>query len=306
MPLCKSCCRQDVAGKECKNGKKKTYKMSSEITKLNIITYLVPDVKVEAFQVFTEYLEDVANVRCNLIYETRWQYPTSKRDLFDLGDVDMGFISAPGFLEMLERPNSIELCPVAPVYTHPHGRGRPVIFSDVVVRNELGGDYNEFERLKGHKFTYSHPESTTGYSIMLSELKNHNTDSSFFADTIQSGSHLNSLHLLLTKRADVATIDSRFLTDFFSQHPHYKKELKVMTTLGPMPVNPLVFRKTLPSDVKKTITKALLEMPQNPTWNQKLQNLHIENMISIDSTFFDMERLLQEKVKNIPLVPTYY
>ncbi|XP_052832645.1 uncharacterized protein LOC106874892 isoform X2 [Octopus bimaculoides] len=219
------------------------YKMSSNIERLNIVTYLVPDVAVETFQVFTEYLEDVLHIRCNLIYESRWQYPTKQRDLFAAEDVDMGFISAPGFLEMLERPNSIELCPVAPVFSHPLGRGRPVIFSDVVVRSESG---KEFEHLKGHKFAYSHSDSTTGYYIMLSELKNHNTDSSFFADSIQSGSHFNSLQLLLTKRADVAAIDTRFLDDFFHQHPHYKRELKVMATLGPMPVSPLVFRKTLP------------------------------------------------------------
>lgn len=58
-------------------------------------------------------------------------------------------------------------------------------------------EYKEFHDLKGHKFAYSEPYSMSGAYIVLDELKNQKTNSSFFGDIFQSGKHYLRLFIFL-------------------------------------------------------------------------------------------------------------
>ncbi|CAE1294895.1 unnamed protein product [Acanthosepion pharaonis] len=150
---------------------------------------------------------------------------------------------------------------------------RAMYFSDVIMRSDNGHEYKEFHDLKGHKFAYSEPYSMSGAYIVLDELKNQKTNSSFFGDIFQSGSHLKSIQMVLKKQVDAAAIDSRVLKYFLDRNPRHERELTVLTSLGPMPTYPIVFRKNLPAAMKTSIVKALLAMPKNPKWASKLREL---------------------------------
>lgn len=50
---------------------------------------------------------------------------------------DTAFMCSTGYMGLLERKNSFtELCLAAPVIPHPMAGGRPVYFSDVIIRLE--------------------------------------------------------------------------------------------------------------------------------------------------------------------------
>lgn len=275
---------------------------------IKAVSYLVPDLPVEIFQAFMEYLEETLRITSFLIYESRWRCPPKDRNLFSTGDADIGFMNSSGFLRLLEEENdcNLELCPVGVVHENPMVGNRAVYFSDVIMRSDNGHEYKEFHDLKGHKFAYSEPYSMSGAYIVLDELKNQKTNSSFFGDIFQSGSHLKSIQMVLKKQVDAAAIDSRVLKYFLEKNPHHERELTVLTSLGPMPTYPIVFRKNLPAAMKTSIVKALLAMPKNPKWASKLSELYISNLISIDMSLYNVEKEIHENIKGLTMNPAYY
>ena len=83
------------------------------------------------------------------------------------------------------------------------------------------------------------------FEILLDELRSVFTRkviSNFFLST---GSHLKSIKMILDNKADVAAIDSNVLKFYFQQNPADQDNLSVVTSLGPMPIYPVVFNSRL-------------------------------------------------------------
>ncbi|GAB1608163.1 uncharacterized protein LOC115224559 [Argonauta hians] len=269
---------------------------------MNIITYLVPDIPVETFQIISEYLQQKISTQVQLLYEWRWKGPTPDRDPFKDGNADIGFVSCSSFLSASD---SIELCPVAPVYQHPKSNGEPVIFSEVVVRVDAGFNNDNFDKMKGLRLAFSRPDSSS-YARMLSYLKTNNTDLSFFSDVLQSGSYINSIQMILSGKADVTAVDSRFFQNFLYNHPVYKSKIKVLTSLGPIAPDPIVFRKTLPEKVKTAVVEALRSMPHDEKWKTQMEYLNIVKMANIDVNCLNKQKPYVDLVKDLSHQPVYY
>lgn len=63
----------------------------SGMKKLRFITYLCPDIPVEVFEIFQQYLEEVTGCESYLIYESRSTGPQKdKTDPFTSDEVDIG------------------------------------------------------------------------------------------------------------------------------------------------------------------------------------------------------------------------
>lgn len=72
------------------------------------------------------------------------------------------------------------------------------------------------------------------YSLLLFLLYLHST-----------GSHLKSIKMILDNKADVAAIDSNVLKFYLQQNPRDEENLSTVTSLGPMPIYPIVFNSRL-------------------------------------------------------------
>lgn len=72
------------------------------------------------------------------------------------------------------------------------------------------------------------------YSLLLFLLHLHST-----------GSHLKSIKMILDNKADVAAIDSNVLKFYLQQNPQDEENLSTVTSLGPMPIYPIVFNSRL-------------------------------------------------------------
>jgi ABC-type phosphate/phosphonate transport system substrate-binding protein len=55
--------------------------------------------------------------------------------------------------------------------------------------------------------------------------------------------------MVLDRKADFAAIDSNSLQYYLLEHPEVKKNLKVLTSFGPMPIYPVVFNSRLPGKI---------------------------------------------------------
>ena len=122
----------------------------------------------------------------------------------------------------------------APESTREVSKGDPVYFGDVVVAPN--SDVRDFLDLRGSRFAYNEVSSLSGYRMMIDLVALHDSDISFFSETIASGSHLTSMRLVAEGVADCAIIDSTLLDD----HVEGTDAIRTLVSVGPYPAPPLV------------------------------------------------------------------
>ena len=112
---------------------------------LRIVTWLTPGIPVRFFEQVGKHLADSLGRPTELTCDDRVSGPMpSREDVFAAAGADLGFLCSPSYLWLQrQRPISVSLVPAAPVPDGARAAGRPVYFSEVVVRNE-----NPVTRLK--------------------------------------------------------------------------------------------------------------------------------------------------------------
>jgi phosphonate transport system substrate-binding protein len=233
---------------------------------LRVITYLAPSIPERFFRVIADHLGQRLGSGAELTVEPRWSGPRRQDDPFELCEVDVGFMCAPSLVLLREtKVPCVELVPVAPVFADERAKGRPVYFSDVVVRAD--SDITSFDHLRGRTWAYNDSRSLSGWHSALERLRAIPAGSEFFSSTVASGSHLESLRLVTDDRVDAAAIDSNVLIMERAEHPGHSTRLRVIESWGPFPIQPAVVRASLPGELKERIT-------------EHLQDLHKSGLIS--------------------------
>lgn len=276
--------------------------------KLRLITYLSPGIPIEVFELLLHYLEEVTGLEGYLMTESRWQGPPpDRRDPFTEDDADIGFMSSSAYLRLKQEGNKyLELCSAAPVHPHTKGGNEPVYYSDVVVSGSKKASYTTFVDLKGQTFAFNDPVSLSGSLIVLGNLKKMGYNSNFFGNMLHSGSHLNSIRMILDSKADVAAVDSNVLQYYLKQNPQNSENLSVLTSFGPLPVYPIIFNSRLSMDFKKQISDALLRMHKLPEWRSQMNECNIQNFAETDESLYNLETGLMDVVKGLSLSNVYY
>ncbi|KAJ8311993.1 hypothetical protein KUTeg_009366 [Tegillarca granosa] len=291
----------------CKNLLLNVLKMATN-NKLRLITYLAPGVPMELFETIMYYLEEETGKEGYLITESRWSGPPPERtDPFTADEADIGFMCSSGFLRLLEHKNkNIELCKAGFIPLHSKAQNRSVYFSEVIINSANAEKYKELHDLRGHTFAYNDPMSMSGTLVMLSELKKMGFNATFFGNVFQSGSHLNSIQLVLDQKVSAAAIDSNTMAMFLASHPEYKNNIKVLCSFGPLPMYPIVFNSKLPDELKNQIQTALLKMHTLPEWKARLNRCSIERFTEIDISLYNVEKELKEFVKGQSIASAAY
>lgn len=161
------------------------------------------------------------------------------------GDFQLGFLCG---LPYVEESRQLDLLG-APVMRGARYQGRPIYFSDVVVRAD--SPYQSFSDLRGARWCYNEPGSHSGYNVVRAYLGRNGWDR-FFASAEESGSHLASLDWIRQGRADASAIDTTV--------PESLEGLRVIQTLGPSPIQPAVASLGLAPEVRQALRTALLRV----------------------------------------------
>jgi len=226
---------------------------------LRVITYLAPSIPERFFRVIADHLGELLGNEVELIVEGRRSGPLPGDDPFEHDEADLGFMCAPSLLLLRAVDNpSVELLPVAPVWADERTGGRPVYFSDVVVRADSNID--SFEGLRGRTWTYNDDRSLSGWHSALQRLREVPAGSEFFAKTVASGSHLESLRLVAEGAIDAAAIDSNVLIMERAQYQEHRTRLSVIESWGPFPIQPAVVRASLHYEIKTQIAEHLSDL----------------------------------------------
>ena len=127
----------------------------------------------------------------------------------------------------------------------------PIYFLDVMVREQRA--YRTFDDLRGSTWAYNEPGSQSGYNITRYHLAWIDAPRPFFKQAVEAGSHERAIQLVMEGSVDAAAIDSTVLEIARERDPTIEKHTRVLATLGPSPIPPLVISKQLDAGLRSIV-----------------------------------------------------
>jgi phosphonate transport system substrate-binding protein len=255
--------------------------------RLTFANFLAPAL-FNTYQYITVFIEQYSGIPTRLISAT------SSED-FVSGHVDGGFICGLAYTRLAEQhPQQLEVS-AAPILQGERYQQKPHYFSDMIVRKQ--SNFTSFQDLQGSSWAYNEKASHSGYNIVYHRLLERGYSAAFFGQTIESGSHAQSLHMVLDGQADTAAIDSHVLDFTWRHNPEIADRLRVIDALGPSTIPPVIVAARLDASIKQQIREALLTIHQDPFFAQKLHDGVIERFTSIEDAHYDDVRQMYKQVQ---------
>jgi len=217
--------------------------------------------------------------------------------------VDIGFICGLQYVHMQNRPDCpIELL-VAPVLQGQRYQHKPIYYSDIIVHNE--SPFTSFEDLQDCTWAYNELASHSGYNLVNYSLLVRNKTLHYFGKMIATGSHLQSLQAVLEGKAHASAVDSHLLDVLRQERPEIAAKIRIIDSLGPSTIPPLVVARKLDENLKYQIRKALTSMHEESDTMKELHKgcitcfapIYDEDYNDIRAMFKQTQQVHTHKVK---------
>jgi ABC-type phosphate/phosphonate transport system substrate-binding protein len=196
------------------------------------------------------------------------------------GSVDFAFLCGLPYVRLhRESPAPVEAI-AAPVVQGRRYGGRPIYFSDVIVSRESAAE--SFEDLRGCCWGYNEPDSHSGYLITLFRLFQMGETGSFFGRCVMTGFHQKSIRLVAAGRLDASAVDSQVLSVEMREHPELADRIRVIGTLGPSSIQPLVATRFAPESVRSEVCQIVTGLGRAGGERAGLDQGLIEKFVPVD------------------------
>ncbi len=216
-------------------------------------------------------------------------------ELLDEDRVDVAFLCGLPYTQRQETPGRpLELC-CAPVMAAPRYEGRPVYFTDVVVRAESPA--RTFADLRDRTWAYNDEGSNSGYVMPRDHLLRLGETSGYFKEARRSGSHQRSLLMVLGGDADATGIDSTVLELERARRPELAGRLRVVESIGPCPIPPVVVARRLPETLKARLREVFIGMHDDPTGRAILAEGLMARFVPVRDADYDAIREMVRRAR---------
>ena len=254
------------------------------MTKLVFASFLSPNLE-------PLYRATVAHVGKRLGCETELVTGRSYEQ-FAARELDGGFICGLPYVRLVD----VVVALAAPVVAEARYGGRPVYFSDVVVRSDHPA--RSFTDLRGAAWCYNEPNSHSGYMTVLHHLVRMGETPAFFDRFDPVGFHLTSMKLVAEGAYEASAIDSHVLAVARRSSPDVVRDLKVIDTIGPSSIQPFVAARHVPQDVREAIAEAVTTMHlQEP---DALERGLVDRYVAVSDHDYDDIRAMCAAVSSNP------
>jgi phosphonate transport system substrate-binding protein len=212
-------------------------------------------------------------------------------DQFERGEADLGVICGLPYVWLADRrPPPVEPL-AAPVLSGTRYGGRPVYYSDVIVRRD--SPITCLEDLAGRSWAYNEPASHSGHTVTLYSLVAMGARPGFLGPVLQAGFHQRAIRLVHTGRVDAAAIDSQVLAIELRDHPRLAGGLRVVGAFGPSTIQPVVAASRLPAELKDQVRELLAGLGEDPAARPVLDHGLIDRFTPVgDAAYDDIRAML--------------
>ncbi|HEV2237658.1 MAG TPA: PhnD/SsuA/transferrin family substrate-binding protein, partial [Ktedonobacterales bacterium] len=249
----------------------------SEQTPLRFATYLAPNMR-PVYAAIAAYVGRWVGQPATL---------TARRDFaaFARGAVDAGFICGLPYVQLTRAAEPAIEPLAAPVLQGARYGDRPIYFSDVIVRHDSPA--RRFADLRGCTWAYNDVDSHSGYNITRYTLLCRGETRGFFGRVVAAGYHQRGIRLVASGAVDAAAIDTQVLAIELREHPELREQLRVIETLGPATIQPVVAARHLPAALKDAMRAALVAMGNDPGQRAALDAGYIARFAPIRDADYD-------------------
>jgi phosphonate transport system substrate-binding protein len=172
----------------------------------------------------------------------------------------------------------------APVLAGDRYGGRPVYYSDVIVRHD--SPVTCLGEMRGRSWAYNEPASHSGHAVTLYSLVRMGARPGFFGRAVEAGFHQQAIRLVHAGAVDAAAIDSQVLAVELRDHPELAG-LRVIGAFGPSTIQPVVAASRLPDRLKDEVRQLLAGLGDDPTARPALDHGLIERFRPVDDAAYD-------------------
>lgn len=190
--------------------------------------------------------------------------------------------AAPGLLEPVAAP---VLQPLPWAADRPNFIGRPVYYSDIVVR--AGRPWRALADLRGRSWAYNDPDSHSGYNVTRAALARRGWTGGFFSRVTASGFHQRSVRWVAEGVVDASAIDCQVLAIELRDHPELAAQIEIIEALGPSTIQPVVAAGRLPASLRAELRAALVAVIDEPGAREALAAGFVERLAPVTDADYD-------------------
>ncbi|MCB2176771.1 MAG: PhnD/SsuA/transferrin family substrate-binding protein [Actinomycetales bacterium] len=247
-------------------------------------TYLAPDM-LDVYQAITDRVGEVLECSTELVVET--DYESCRADVDDVC-----FVCSLPYV-MFEREGVDLAIPVAaPVLAGARYGGRPIYYSDVIVRRD--SPVRSFADLRGRSWAYNERLSQSGYGITRYTMVERGLTGGFFGEVVEAGLHEAAIRLVAEGEVDASAIDSQVLEVELRDHPELAARLRVLEALGPSTIQPVAVSRRIDPALRSRIQDALVSMHLDPATGRALARGVIDRFVAVGPQSYDDVRRMVE------------
>lgn len=181
------------------------------------------------------------------------------------GKADMAYMGALAVAMGAERAG---VTPI--VMKAPNGDKAQAVYHSVFVTQKDNNEINSIKDFKGKTIAFVDPDSTSGNLVPTSEImkafpdlhltnEKIHTNGEFFEAVSFSGKHQAGLQAVIKGDVDIVPISDQIMASEFKNGNADENAVKVLHSSAAIPAEAMVVSKTVNEDLKKTLTKFLVE-----------------------------------------------
>lgn len=245
--------------------------------RLRFGTYLAPSV-LTVYEAIADEVGRRLGIPTELVVET--SYESCRRDLNEVC-----FVCSLPYVTFEREGLDLAEPVAAPVIAGERYEGRPIYFSDVIVRRDAS--IERFEDLRGRSWAYNEPLSQSGYGITRYHLVQIGETRGFFGSVIEAGFHQEAIEMVARGEVDGAAIDSQVLDIAFRDDPDLASVFRVLASLGPSTIQPVAVSKRVPPDLREAIRGVLLTLHEDAAMREQLAVGLVERLVPVGADDYD-------------------
>jgi phosphonate transport system substrate-binding protein len=205
--------------------------------------------------------------------------------------VDVAFVCGLPYVE-LSRGGEAPLEPLAaPVLRGERFGGRAIYFSDVIVHR--ASRRRSFTDLRGCSWAYNEPHSQSGYGITRYQLVCRGETNGYFGRVVEAGWHERALRLVADRAVDATAIDCHVLAVALRAQPELTARVRVIDTLGPSTIQPVVASRRLPQRLRTDLRAFLLNLADDAVARPHLDRALVQGFEAVsDASYDDIRAML--------------
>lgn len=257
-----------------------------------VAAVISPKATIETYASLRDYLAEKLGRPVELVQRSTY---AEVNDLVEAGAVDMAFVCGGALVEG-ERDFDMQ------ILAAPQVNGETEYYSYLIVPADSPAQ--SMADLRGGSFAFTDPLSNSGYLAPSWRLRQMGEPpDTFFASTIFTNSHDNSIQAVADHLVDGAAVDSLVYEFLEAGGSPLIESLRVIERLGPYGIPPVVVHPDIDPDLRAGLLTVLLGMSADAAGRAALARLRIDRFVEIDPAAYQSLRAIAAEMRGWDELP---